>query len=570
MKRISLVILLIILVLVPVSAQSGQQDLEREVTLYNPFKPILSLVKKKSYLPPVDDTAEVSPDFTYQITTKPFFPEYTISPIKAASLLPDPLTKLYKSWVAIGLGNYLTPFAELSISNERSKKGALGFYARHYSTNGKIKLDNDEKVFAGYMDNDASLYGKKFFRHSILEGSLDLSQKTRYAYGYEPGLNYSPEKKDIRHNYYIPGANLSVSSITLDSTDFSYDFDLNYDFFFKTSEFFQHHAGVEGTMATLFKGFYAGTGLSFDFYHPSNTVFDGSKYIAALNPFIKKSTQQWNFKAGFHLLLDKDTSESAKFHFYPDVRFGFSIVPQYVSFFAALNGKLEVNDPQTIIGINPFIISDGTMFNLKNTGYPLIVSAGLNGNTGIRGNYLISVSYSFIDDMLFFTNQVYLPSLPDFVSQMGNHFVPLSDDGEMLQMHGEMTGRINDQLNFNGSANWYKYNLSTTEFPWNKPDWDGRIGIKYNLRDKIIAGLDVTAIGKRNLLVTNMDDLSVITLINLVEPVNVNLNLSAEYRYTKILSFWLKLNNISFNRYYEWAYYPSQRFMGLVGFTYSL
>lgn len=53
-------------------------------------------------------------------------------------------------------------------------------------------------------------------------------------------------------------------------------------------------------------------------------------------------------------------------------------------------------------------------------------------------------------------------------------------------------------------------------------------------------------------------------------PVHVNANLSAEYRYTKILSFWLKINNIAFNRNYDWAFYPTQRFMMMAGLTYSL
>jgi hypothetical protein len=53
-------------------------------------------------------------------------------------------------------------------------------------------------------------------------------------------------------------------------------------------------------------------------------------------------------------------------------------------------------------------------------------------------------------------------------------------------------------------------------------------------------------------------------------PAHFNINLNAEYKYTRILSFWVKLNNISFDKYYEWANYPSMRFLGLIGFTYSL
>ncbi|MCX6302285.1 MAG: hypothetical protein NTW82_08875 [Bacteroidia bacterium] len=572
MKRILIIQLLILLILVPVSAQTGQQDLKREVTLYNPYKPSLSPAKKRSFFPNMEDTTRLNPGFKYDITIKPFMPEYTISPIKAASLVPDPLPKLYKSWVKIGFGNYITPLAEVSISNERSKKGAVGFYARHFSTNGKVKLQNEEKVYAGYMDNDASLYGRKFFRYNYLEGSVDYSQRVRYAYGYDTSIaGYeTPANKDIKLGYNNIGADISVASLTLDSAKFSYDFDADYDFFFSASERYQHHAGLTGTMATLYKGFYAGSGIDFDFYRPANDIFDGSKFIVALSPFIKKSTQQWNFKAGIQLLLDKDTTASPKFYFYPDVLFGFSVVPEYVSFFAGLNGKLEINEPQSVIEENPFVYDFwGTLFLLKNTSHQLIVSAGLKGNTGIGGNYLVSASYSFINDMLFFSNLL-SPGLIPPGPQMGNYFIPLTDDGELLKIHGEMNGIINDEFTYSGSANWYNYTLTNQEYPWNKPGWDGQIGLKYNLRDKIIAGIGVTALGRRNNVVSNVNMLIGTTLIKFEEPVHVNFNINAEYRFTNILSFWLRLNNISFNRYNEWAYYPSQRFIGLVGFTYSL
>ena len=44
----------------------------------------------------------------------------------------------------------------------------------------------------------------------------------------------------------------------------------------------------------------------------------------------------------------------AEFHVYPDLDFGFNIVPSYVSFFAGLSGKLEKNEPLEIISENPY------------------------------------------------------------------------------------------------------------------------------------------------------------------------------------------------------------------------
>lgn len=563
MKQTLFISILILLFLIPLEAQNNEQGLKREVTLYNPYKPSLNETRKKSFLPELNDTSKIRPDIKYNIETVPYSPEYTISPIKAASLLPDPLPKLYKSYLNAGFGNYLTPLAELSITNERSKKGVIGFYARHFSTNGKIKLQNDQKVFAGYMDNDVSLYGKRFFRDNFLQGSVDYMQKTRNAYGYDTSIvGYKP---DVKFAYKDIGANLTFASLTLDSASYSYDFNVNYDLFFISGYRYQQNIGFTGTMATIFKGFYAGSDIELQYYKPSAKIYSGGKYIASLSPFIKKSTSQWSFKAGLQLLLDKNMASSAKFHLYPDARFSFNIVPSYLNFFAGLNGNLEINDPKHIIDENPFLVPD-TIFKLHNTNQALIISAGLSGNTGLSGSYLLSASYSFVKDMLFYSSAVYPDSLT--WPQRGNLFLPLTDDGEVFRLHGEIGGQINDKLIYTGKVSWYNYTLSKFDYPWNKPMWDAGATFKYNLRNKIIAGADLSLTGKRKLAASSAKDY--VPDIKIDEPVHVNLNLSAEYRYTKILSFWVRMNNISFNRYYEWIWYPTQRFQFMAGFTYSL
>jgi hypothetical protein len=572
-NRYLFITLLLLLLLIPVNAQTKKQEkgLKREVTLYNPYKPSLPEVNKRSFLPDMNDTTKVNPDFKYDIKTTPFMPEYLISPIKAASLLPDPLPKLYRSYVNVGFGNYITPLAEISITNERSKKGALGFYARHFSTNGKIRLDNDRKIFAGYMDNDVSLFGKKFFRKSLLEGSLDFNQKIRYAYGYDTSfvIDYDTVKKDIRMGYNRTGAKVSFSSSTLDSTDISYDFDLNYNFFYQSKSLYRHYFGIKGKMATTFKGFYVGSGIEYEHISTSESAWDKPKFIASLSPFIKKSTSQWDFKLGFQALLDKNLTDSPKFHLYPDIDFGFNIVPSYINFFTSLKGNLERNDPEAIIPVNPFLYPDGGLYRVANTDNALIATAGLLGNNGMNGKYLISASYSFFNDMVFYSNLVY----SDFflINEKGNHFRAISDNGELLNIHGEISGTITDKLSYIGKGNLYNYSLTELDFAWNKPKWDWTLGLKYNLREKIIAGAELSAIGKRKLVVSEGINLPSEQMPSIFDtPAHFNLNLRAEYRYTKILSFWTKFNNISYNRYYEWAYYPTHRFLFMLGFTYSL
>lgn len=561
--RISILLLLVVTIL-PLNAQ----DLKREVTLYNPYKPTLPEAKKRSFLPEISDTSTFKPQFNYEIETIPYKPVYQVGQIKAVSLAPDPLDELYRSFVRLGLGNYLSPLAEISIASERSKKSVVGVYARHFSSNGKIKLPNDTSVYAGYIDNDVSLFGKRFLKNSMLGGSIDYFQKSRYAYGYDTIFSSGPAKKDTRIRYQDIGAEISMRSLTIDSSDFSYEAKLSYDFFNSGKNLYQHTFNLQGEAAGIYKGFYAGSDAQFEYMllHPGSYI--PTKYLFSLAPFVKKNTDQWEFKLGFRMTFDKNLTDKARVHFYPDLRFGFSIVPAYLKFFTSLDGELERNTPETIIEQNPFIMNDGALYSIPNTDHSLRMTAGFIGNTGIGGNYIVSASYSMINDFLFFSNL----SIPGWLTnnRYGNFFIPLDDDVELLKVHGEMSGKAGRYVTWNGDANWYRYTLTNEEYAWNKPDWDASLNLKYNLRNKILASAGFTAFGERKLVAIYDDLINPGIERHFNAPAHFSMNFGAEYRYSKILSFWIKANNISFNEYYEWAYYPTHRYMFMLGFSYSL
>lgn len=570
-RRNTFTIILMAAIILPLKAQERKegQALDREVTLYNPYIPTLSEATKKSLLPEIDDNAGVSPVFNYDVNSRPLAPEHSIASIKAASLLSDPLEKLYKSYLKLGLGNHNTPLGELNISNHRSKKGSVGLIARHYSSNGKVALENKQRVYAGFMDNDAELFGKKFFRNSYAGLTANYLQRTRYAYGYNPEELHVFPNRDVRQNYYDIGVNGSFVSMNIDSSDLAFDFGLGYDYFSGMENRHLNHVGFNGELSKLYREFYAGGKINIDHYTFSSGLGFDPKYIMVLNPYVKKSTGQWNFNLGVKFTVQKDALNKSRLYFHPDLGFGFAVIPEYIQFFSQLTGRLENNDPMNIISQNPFIITDGSIFRAPDTNHSLVISAGLKGNNGLGGNYLLSASYSLVNDMLFFSNVVF----PDTASRVerGNYFDIISDDADILNFHGEMTGNFSSRLSFRVSANYFKYTLSASPYAWNKPAWDGMLGFYYNLRNKIIAGAEFTTLGPRKLMVSKSPSGWMTLKPEIIEELyHVNLGLSAEYRYTKILSFWVKVNNISWNRYYEWAYYPSQMFNFIAGFTYSL
>ena len=569
-KRVLITLILLFSILPCVLGQAI--PFEREVTLYNPYRPSLNVATKRSFLPELNDPIQARPQFEYNVNAQPLMPEYTISPIRAAELLPEPLPKLYKSYINAGLGTQwsgLLGLGEISIASERAQKGAIGFYGRHFSSTGKIKLDNNEKVNAGYMDNEALLFGKKLFSRSVLEGSAFFTQNIRHAYGYDTDIiGYIPEKDDIKIKYNDVGAKLAFYSTNLDSTRLNYNFNLSYDYFFYKENISRHRVLADGLMAKSIKTLYAGVGINYELYMPSDPIFPiyDNEFIFAISPFLKKSTSKYNFKLGLELLRNR----AGELRVYPNLNLGFTIVPSYINFFTSLDGYLERNDPTKILDINPFLLPDAYFFHGRpDTDHEIVATAGLKGSNGIGGRYLISASYSIIDDMLFYSNLISYSNLvsPNGITpSMGNYFIPIVGGGNILNIHGEITGKITDKLSFSGSGNIYDYNFERK--PWNKPAWDAKFGLDYNLKNKILAGAELTAIGKRTNVISQSFRMPLQHEIEM--PVHYNLNLKAEYRYSKTLSFWLKLNNIALKDYYEWAFYPSHRFMFMAGVSCSL
>lgn len=552
-----------LLITVLAGGQTEDESIRRSVTLYNPYKPTLQAAAKHTLLPSGDDTSTVRVTFAYDFTPGSFVPEYEVSPIKSAVLSPDPLEELRKGYVSLGFGTYLSPFLEVSISNGRSAKGSVGLFTRSYASASRIELENDARVYGGFLDNQAILYGKKYFRRSRLDMDIDFRQMTRYAYGYDPDvIGYDPDKKDIRSLYYDATARARYFTMEPDSNDINWDGTVSYNLFIRDGDAMQHNPSLSARGGTNMFGLYGGLDFNYDLYLFAKGIDNKARNLLALEPYITKGNDNWRFKFGLKVNADLKENHDPLvggdiklyMYFYPDVSFTFRVIPQFLRFTAAVDGWLENNQARNTAYVNPWMMPGDTLFTLRSTDNQLRIKAGISGNMNVTATYALGVSFTMFRDMLLFMNDT---------TGVGNYFVPVYDDGNLLKVYGEVKYPVNRQLTLSVAGNWYGYDMSGEEYAWHKPDWDGSLKADYNLRNKITASAAFSLTGVRHALVKSPRD-----IVKL--PVHPNLNLGAEYRYTPDISFWLRCNNISYNRYFEWNYYPSRNFMILGGFTYSL
>jgi len=552
-----------LLITVVATAQTEDETIRRSVTLYNPYKPTLHEVDKRVLLPEAEDTATVEIRFDYDFTPGSFVPVYEVSPIKSAVLSPDPLPDLKKGYVSLGMGTYISPFLEISVSNDRSNNGAIGLFTRTYGSAGKIELVNDRRVYAGFLDNQAILYGRKYFRKSRFDADIDFRHMTRHAYGINPDVTgYDPERKDIRSLYYDITGKARYFTMETDSSELIWDASLKYNLFTRKGDGLQHNPGMKLSAGTEMFGLYAGIDAEYDLYLFAKGIDHKARNLLSLAPYITKGNEEWRFRFGAKLAADLKENHDplvggdTKLYmfFYPDAMFTFRVIPKVLRFTASIDGYLENNQARNTALVNPWMLPGDTLYNLRNTDNQLRIKAGLSGTLNVSASYALDVSYTLFKDMLLFMNDTL---------GAGNWFVPLYSDGNLLKVHGGLKVPVNPRLTLSFEGNYYGYDLSGQEYAWHKPAWDGTIGAAYNLRNKIIASADLILTGDRYARVKAPEE-----TVRL--PFHPNLNMGIEYRYTTDISFWVRCNNVSYSRYFEWNYYPARNFMLTAGISYSL
>lgn len=542
--------IIVVLVLNPALLRAQQE----EVRVVKPYTPTLSGAQKIQLLPGMKEEISFQPpEFEYHLYPKRYDSQFRVQPIRAARMVKMPLKKLYKSQVTLGMGNYFTPLAELNLSQLRSRKGTFGLNLRHHSMNGKVKLENDLKAPAGFNENSLELYGERFVKNAVLEFDLATSYNSYVHYGVDPELDTVLERKDAVEPYFTAEAGLNLHSMHADSFHFDYNTGLEYYYFTHRFEEAEHGARVDFDFHTKLRVIdLAGeAGVAFYGHFQDWDTIVGNHTMFWVKPYIGKATPEWKFTAGANI-FGEVRQEFLTLYFYPRASFQFHIVKEVIVPYFGVDGYLESNNYRSVVEENPYVVPG---LSVRPTSHKLIGYAGLKGRFSDVFVWNLRGSYSIIDDQYFFVN--------DTSSALKNQFAVVYDDITLLRLQGEFSIRPSDAWKVFLKGNYYNYTLVQEEHPWNKPTFDLSLQARYNMSDKILINMGIYTIGSR--YYENFSSATEATL-----PMTIDGNLGIEYRYSKLLSFWVRFNNVAAQRYFLYAQYPSYRFRAMLGLTYAL
>ena len=550
--RVSFGWLLLSLLPQAVVAQQEKGDLgDKEYIIVKDYRPVLAESAKISDTPEGDTSTFTAPPMQYNLRSKKAETNYETAVIKAVKVKDEPLPKLYRSLVRGGVGNYTSYLGELYINSLRSKTGSLGLALRHLSASPNLK----DAGPADFSDNSAMVYGKYFLENATFDGRIRYDRNVVHYYGYDKNDTVI-EKKDSRQLFGKFGVDLGFGSSEIRKDR------INYQGRFGFSTLSDNFAASENEIRVGLEAgkqvndLYVNLPVSMEFFKKKDAEYqvlsllsNQSRNIVRLRPEVRIDREKIRARLGLGFELEKN--KKSEFHIFPRFDITAPIADQVLYAFVGADGAVVKNNFHTLAEENPFITSAIIPLN---TIEKLNIRAGMRGNFSSTIGFTAGVRYSTIENLQLFYNDL------DYF----NKFNVLYDDAKVLNLNAEVIYKSNEKFALSLHVDQYNYKMDTEAEAWFRPNTEVALRADYNFRDKILVNAAIFARGP--IQARTLDANGAVA-----EKINgwSDANLGVEYKYSKILSGFVRLNNLGFSRYYYWYRYQSMRFNVMAGVAYS-
>lgn len=518
------------------------------------FQPTIKDAVKYSDLPEIKDTVNRIKGLNYAINSKPLFPVYEVSPVNPAKMQNEPLNKLYHSMIKVGYGPFYTmPYGEFFINSTRSRDMAYGAHLKHFSSSAQLKGVG----FSGFSDNEAEIFGKKFYKKHTLSGDLNYKRNVVHFYGYDTLFNKITDKDYTKQRYQLFEPKVQLQSHYTDSNKINHNIKLSYynlqDLYYAE----ENNVKLNTELSTFVNKEHLHVNILADYYNHKKPIDTISDFIFSLNPYFEANGKKWHADLGLNSTINAFNGVT-KFYFYPQLNIHYDIYENMIIPFAGVTGGLIKNSMRSLSNENPFI---NPQLNYANTNNKFNFYGGLRGNLSSKTSYEAKALYGQYDNMHFFVIDYSTPI------KLNNKFNVIYDNTSFLNINGKIKYQYKEKINFITQANYYHYQPKTLDRAYHKPNFDITLTGLYNLKSKLIFKADFFVIGNQWGLTEVLENNNYVLKPILLNSF-VDVNMGGEYRYSKMLSFFVNFNNIANIRYYRWQKYPTQRFNMMLGLTF--
>lgn len=595
-------------------AQSDSNAYNERVVVTSRYRPVVEESTKINVAPTITDTVStITKSFTYDISTRRLTSLYEPSRIKAARIIGEPATRLYNNYLKLGMGNYWSPLAELYFNSLRSPDKSYGISLSHHSSWGTIGRPCDTLPSATYYGQapysltDINAFGKLITNNSLqLSANLGYQNDFNRYYGFsdstlmaETGmLRDSLNRSLYNANYNLANLNLGIKTLNTDVNALGYEANVGVQDLF--ANYGQNELGIRAdgnihygfTLADKYKGiaylhltyegflqnfnpvtlpFAADTMLSNALLNRDDSTGRSILYAHSFknlykaNPFLDFIFSGFQIHAGAVVALDAyNVAKGGKVHLYPDASVSKDFFNKLLIATLVAEGNIDANSWNQIRLVNPYVAPNA--WSRATSHYDF--SAKLRVNISKKMDLNLYGTYSIINDDLSFALDTHYT--------LQNVFTPVYDSLTRIKVGGNFVFMNDEMLRLELKGNYYIYNNMRQQLVgdqyvdmplYYRPKFDVGLTATVNYNDKITGRLEFQALGRSSYATTTAADGSDSTLYL---PFRYGMNLEVEYRHSKALSFFLKADNLLFQRYFYWQNYPSYRGLFLLGLTYTI
>lgn len=553
-----------------------QAQHNEEVTVVAPFSPSIPDIQKIAVVPHTQDTLIPKAEMKYDIYRRKVKTNYEMDKIKPAKVAGEPISKLYPFFVKAGFGNYTTPYAELFAHNLRSKNWSYGAHLKHLSSN-NVELKDYTTIPANFSNNEIDLFGKKYFRLATIGAAVSYNRDVVNCYGIkDENKSWYPtnhaDYEDLakrKYNEFTSSLFLKSNEIHPDHLFYLLDLKYNYlqlntlDTFFQPGKraMYDYHVGLDLRYPFSIEK----DDLSFLFgvstYLDVIDQVERNQYIFNFTPYTHFHVDFLNFKVGARMNFWQDWSQTddnkPTISINPFAEVRAVLIPEVLTAYLGLDGGVEKNTLNSIRKENPFL-NNLNPEHIHFTHNKYQINVGVMTRLAKQLDLKVSGFTKKVEGALNFDNHdMGLSGLSDSNFYPYHDFDYMFEDYHWSNVTMEMIYHYLDKWQFTTKLAYDQYDHPVLY----KPNLTLQLMLRYQLDQKIALQTEFYLYDKMKAHDLQGNEVSLDMIYDF--------NLHAEYRYNKRLSFFLDLNNLLAQRYFNWYQYPSYRFNMMLGASFA-
>ena len=529
----------------------------QEIQVTESFIPSVPLANKIMDLPQNQDTFKVETKVEYFLNSKQYLTSYSVDTISPAKIKGEPLSKLYSTYLKLGLGNNALPNADFFYNSTRDKSFnygiRLGFWQSYM--NAKSEFLND-RVAADARQTNFNLFAKKVFDFGSLKTSFSREGNNLLAYG-------TPSIVDEELlNQYWGYSNFDISLESNKKQRFNYFAKL---FVSDVNEQTESSIGLRSQIESSYNNidYSVALNIDYDFNNLNDKVafYEGKtrEVITSVVPAINKQFENIEGVYGInYVMINNPDSSISSSAVYPNVRLDYTFVNDIVRTYLGVDGGLEPNSYWNLSKDNPFVLNaldnGNKSLEMNNSDVKYNAFVGLESKLSSKLFFSSKLSYSKVDYIPFYEL--------DLSSTFQNKFKVIYDNGTHLNLFSMIDYKISSSKGVSLSLNYQSFDLDTLSSYNYKPTFKVNLKGYYNIANAIIASAEVFAEMDRSV---SLNGDNIVQSQELGDIVDVNLSL--EYKINNVFSSYLLANNLV-GGYQIWQNYSALSPQIQIGVTY--